>query len=149
MLGEICNSPYVKKYMHEFAEDFTDSPTLRAIQEQCSQHKMYAIGSIPRRSEEQFFNTAFIINPQGQLQDTYDKLHLFDIDIPGKITYKESETFTQGSKACVFDTEFCRFGLAICYDLRFAELGLLMRQKGASVLLYPGSFNQTTGPAHW
>ena len=110
---------------------------------------MYAIGSIPRRAEGQFFNTAFVLNPHGQLQDTYDKLHLFDIDIPGKITYKESETFTQGSKACVLDTEFCRFGLAICYDLRFAELGLLMRQRGASVLLYPGSFNQTTGPAHW
>jgi predicted amidohydrolase len=68
MLGEICNSPYVKKYMHEFAEDFQDSPTLKAIQQQCSQYKMYAIGSIPRRQNEKFFNTAFVINPDGLLQ---------------------------------------------------------------------------------
>ncbi len=78
-----------------------------------------------------------------------DKIHLFDIDIPGKITYKESETFTAGKNVCVFDTEYCKFGLGICYDLRFAELGLIMAQKGARVLLYPGSFNQTTGPLHW
>lgn len=135
--------------MHEFAEDFQDSPTLKAIQQQCSQYKMYAVGSIPRRHNEKFYNTAFVVNPDGHLQEQFDKLHLFDIDIPGKITYKESETFTQGSKACVFQTEYCTMGLAICYDLRFAELGLLMRQKGASVLLYPGSFNQTTGPLHW
>jgi omega-amidase len=78
-----------------------------------------------------------------------DKIHLFDIDIPGKITYKESDTFTAGKKICVFDTEFCKIGLGICYDLRFAELGLLMSQQGARVLVYPGSFNQTTGPLHW
>ncbi len=78
-----------------------------------------------------------------------DKIHLFDIDIPGKITYKESDTFEPGKKICVFDTEFCKIGLGICYDLRFAELGLLMAQQGARVLIYPGSFNQTTGPLHW
>lgn len=104
ILGEICNSPYVKKYMHEYAEDFNDSPTLKAIQQRCSEHKMYAVGSIPRKEGEKYFNTAFVINPQGELQEKFDKLHLFDIDIPGKITYKESETFTQGNKTCVFKT---------------------------------------------
>lgn len=69
--------------------------------------------------------------------------------ILGKITYKESETFTPGKEICVFDTQYCTFGLGICYDLRFAELGLLMSQKGAKVLIYPGSFNQVTGPLHW
>lgn len=74
---------------------------------------------------------------------------MLDIDIPRKITIKESEIFTAGDKICVFDTEYCRIGLGICYDLRFAELGLLMRQKGATMLVYPGSFNQITGPLHW
>ena len=77
------------------------------------------------------------------------KLHLFDIDIPGKITYKESDTFQPGDELCVFDTEFSKVGFAICYDLRFPELALLMRQRGAKVLIYPGSFNLTTGPMHW
>jgi omega-amidase len=77
------------------------------------------------------------------------KIHLFDINIPGKITYKESEVFSAGDHICVFDTEWGKIGLAICYDLRFAELGLLMRQQGAKLLFYPGSFNLTTGPLHW
>lgn len=55
------------------------------------------------------------------------KVHLFDINIPGKITYKESEVFSAGDEACVFDTEWGKIGLSICYDLRFAELALLMR----------------------
>ena len=110
---------------------------------------MYAIGSIPRREENKFFNTGFVINPKGEIQEQYDKMHLFDIDIPGKITYKESDAFTCGNKVCVFDTEFCKMGLGICYDLRFAELGMIMAQQGARVLIYPGSFNQTTGPLNW
>ena len=135
--------------MLKFAEDFNDSPTLKAIQSECQQHKMYAIGSIPRREENKFFNTGFVINPKGEIQEQYDKMHLFDIDIPGKITYKESDAFTCGNKVCVFDTEFCKMGLGICYDLRFAELGMIMAQQGARVLIYPGSFNQTTGPLNW
>lgn len=77
------------------------------------------------------------------------KMHLFDIDIPGKITYKESDTFKSGDEPCVFDTEFGKIGLCICYDIRFPELSLLMRQRGAKILVFPGSFNQTTGPLHW
>jgi predicted amidohydrolase len=65
VLGEICNSPYVKTYIQEFAEDFSDSPTLKAIKEASVQHKMYTIGSIARRANEKLFNTAFVINPKG------------------------------------------------------------------------------------
>ena len=76
-------------------------------------------------------------------------MHLFDINIPGKITYYESETFNKGEKVCVFDTIYCKMGIGICYDLRFPELAMLMRQRGANFLIYPGSFNLTTGPLHW
>ena len=65
VLGQICNSPYVKEYFVKFAEDFADSPTLKAIKEISAQHKMYTIGSIARIANEKLFNTAFVINPQG------------------------------------------------------------------------------------
>ena len=76
-------------------------------------------------------------------------MHLFDINIPGKITYKESSTFTAGNQICVVDTEYCKIGIGICYDLRFSEQALLMAKEGAQVLIYPGSFNLTTGPLHY
>ena len=66
ILGEICNSPYVKNYFKEFAEDFNNSPTLNAIKEQSTKHSMYTIGTIARKApNDKVFNTAFVINPQG------------------------------------------------------------------------------------
>lgn len=76
-------------------------------------------------------------------------MHLFDINIPNKIRYMESETFTAGSQVTVVETEFCKIGLAICYDVRFPELALLMGKRGAKMLIYPGAFNMVTGPLHW
>ena len=108
VLGEVCNSPYTKDWMVKFAEDFSDSKTLEAIKEACATNKMYAVGTIPRIHKEgdkiKYFNTAFVVNPEGKIHEQMDKIHLFDIDIPGKITYKESETFEKGSRICVFDT---------------------------------------------
>ena len=65
ILGEVCNSPYTKEYMLKFAEDFSNSPTLNAIQAICKKSSMYAIGSIPRKCEEKYFNTAFVVNKAG------------------------------------------------------------------------------------
>ena len=76
-------------------------------------------------------------------------VHLFDNDVPGKITYKESETLSPGDAVTVVDTPFGKLGVGICYDMRFSELSLLMREMGASLLVFPGAFNTVTGPAHW
>ena len=76
-------------------------------------------------------------------------MHLFDIDIPGKITFQESQTLSPGNEITTFDTEYGKFGLGICYDIRFAELAMCMTRKGCGFLFYPGAFNMTTGPAHW
>ncbi len=83
ILGEVCNSPYTKEYMIEFAEDFSHSPTLDAIKSECAKYSMYAIGTIPRKSQDKYFNTAFVVSPKGDLLTKMDKIHLFDIDIPG------------------------------------------------------------------
>ncbi|KAG6850468.1 hypothetical protein H0H93_012889 [Arthromyces matolae] len=85
----------------------------------------------------------------GDLVATHRKVHLFDIDIPGKIKFKESETLSGGATTNFFDTDFARIGLGICYDIRFPELAMISARKGCHVLVYPGAFNLTTGPLHW
>ena len=77
------------------------------------------------------------------------KMHLFDIDVKGGQTFRESATLTAGDTVTVFDTEFGKMGLCICFDIRFPELGRLMALKGAKVIFVPAAFNETTGPAHW
>ncbi|XP_055423897.1 omega-amidase NIT2 isoform X3 [Bubalus kerabau] len=77
------------------------------------------------------------------------ELHLFDIDVPGKITFQESETLSPGDSFSAFDTPYCKVGLGICYDIRFTELAQIYAQRGCQLLVYPGAFNLTTGPAHW
>ena len=76
-------------------------------------------------------------------------MHLFDIDVKGGQSFRESETLTPGDAVTVFDTEFGRMGLCVCFDIRFPELARLMALKGARVIFVPAAFNMTTGPAHW
>ncbi len=78
--------------------------------------------------------------PQGQLLATHRKVHLFDIDIPGKITFKESDTLAAGNALTVVDTPAGRVGVGICYDVRFAEMAMIYAQKGAQLIVYPGVF---------
>lgn len=73
------------------------------------------------------------------------KTHLFDIDIPGKITFKESDTLTPGSELTCLSTKYGKIGVGICYDLRFPELTMAYRRKGAQLIVFPGAFNMTTG----
>jgi len=75
-------------------------------------------------------------------------MHLFDVDIPD-IEFKESDTITPGNRVTVVDTDPIKIGVAICYDIRFPELFRLMALKGADIMVVPGAFNMTTGPAHW
>jgi len=77
-------------------------------------------------------------------------MHLFDVDMPGKITFRESETLTAGSEFGCFSTPWGHIGLGICYDLRFPELASVLRhERKCEILVYPGAFNTTTGPIHW
>ena len=77
-------------------------------------------------------------------------MHLFDIDIPGKIKFKESEVLTPGDNVTILDLpEYGKIGVAICYDVRFPELAMIAARKGCFLLLYPGAFNLTTGELHW
>ena len=84
----------------------------------------------------------------GSMIAMHRKIHLFDIDIPGKITFKESLVLSPGDKQTIFETKYGKMGLGICYDMRFPELCMAAARNGALIMLYPGAFNTTTGPMH-
>ena len=74
---------------------------------------------------------------------------IFDIDVSGGQYFKESDTLIAGNDITVFDTEFGKIGVCICYDIRFVELSRIMALEGANIIIVPAAFNMTTGPAHW
>ncbi|KAJ7646690.1 carbon-nitrogen hydrolase [Roridomyces roridus] len=129
----------------------TQSETVKMLSGVAKETKIWLIGgTIPERDvDDKVYNTCTVYNPDGVLVAIHRKVHLFDIDIPGKIKFKESETLTGGSSTTFFDTEFARIGLGICYDVRFPELAMIAARQGAQVLIYPSAFNTTTGPLHW
>lgn len=150
ILPEMFNCPYSNGKFPEYAEEEENSPTLDTISKAASSLGIYIIaGSIPEARSGKLFNTCFIFNKKGEIIGKHRKMHLFDIDIPGKITFKESDMLSSGAKVTVVDTEYCKVGVAICYDVRFPELSRLMALKGAELIVIPGAFNMTTGPAHW
>ncbi len=150
ILPEMFNCPYDNEKFREYAENRTDSRTLQVVSAAARKFKLHLVaGSIPEAEDGKIYNSSFIFNPEGVLIGHHRKLHLFDIDIPGEISFKESETITSGDRITVLETVICRLGVAICYDIRFPELLRLMALKGVELMVIPGAFNQKTGPAHW
>ncbi|MDQ7019998.1 MAG: carbon-nitrogen hydrolase family protein [Robiginitomaculum sp.] len=94
-------------------------------------------------------NRSFLINPQGEIVARYDKIHLFDVTINDRETWRESDYFRAGSRAVITQAGPATLGLSICYDLRFATLYRLLAQNGANVLTVPSAFTRVTGRAHW
>jgi len=149
-LPECFNSPYGTQYFKEYSEPVPDGQSCKMLQNAAMDNNVYLIGgSIPESCDGKLYNTSTVWCPQGNLLATYRKIHLFDIDVPGKITFKESEALSPGNSFTSFDTPWCKIGLGICYDMRFAEVAQVYRDMGCKVLVYPGAFNMTTGPAHW
>lgn len=149
VLPEMFTCPYANKYFPEYAEE-EDGPTLAALSRAASEHNIYVVGgSIPEKSGGRLYNTSFVFDRQGKRIARHRKVHLFDIDVRGGQSFKESDTFTPGDEVTVFSTEFGKMGLCICFDIRFPELSRLMALEGAKVMIVPAAFNMTTGPAHW
>ena len=110
---------------------------------------MSGVSSPFHSPQGQIYNCCVVFGPEGSLLTKHRKMHLFDIDIPGKMTFKESDTLTAGDTVTLFDTPYGRIGVGICYDIRFPQLANIYRDAGAQLIVYPGNFNLTTGPAHW
>ena len=107
------------------------------------------IGSLAIRAGDKIANRAFLIGADGTIVAAYDKLHLFDVDLPSGERWRESATYTGGACAVVAPTPWAEFGLGICYDIRFPALYRALAEAGASVLTAPACFTRQTGEAHW
>jgi len=108
------------------------------------------IGSMAVRvGEDQAANRGYMIGPDGLVLARYDKIHMFDVDLPDGESWRESATYRPGSAAMVVDTPLTRFGMGICYDVRFPQVFRSQAVAGAMVLTAPAAFTQQTGKAHW
>ena len=103
-----------------------------------------------KAKKEYLYNTSLTFNPQGSLIGVHRKIHLFDIDIPGKIKFTESDVLSPGHTPTLINLPpYGSIGVQICYDIRFPELSAIYARKGAFAVVVPGAFNLTTGPLHW
>ncbi|WP_342153782.1 carbon-nitrogen hydrolase family protein [Methylorubrum sp. SB2] len=107
------------------------------------------IGSLAIREGQKIANRAFLIDAEGAIRASYDKLHLYDVDLPNGESWRESATYSGGACAVVAQTQLAAFGLTICYDLRFPALYRALAEAGATVLTAPACFTRQTGEAHW
>lgn len=110
-----------------------------------------SLGSLALKggSDGRLVNRSFLIDATGTVRARYDKIHLFDVDLPTGESWRESAAYAPGSEAVVADTPIGRLGLSICYDLRFPALYAALSAAGATVLSIPAAFTAPTGQAHW
>lgn len=111
------------------------------------------IGSMPIKTcvegQEKLVNRSYLFSPDGAIAARYDKIHMFDVDLPKGQSYRESSSFQAGERAVVASLPWGRLGLSICYDLRFPALYRKLAQNGAEMISVPAAFTKVTGEAHW
>ena len=147
-LPEMFNCPYSRKYFRTIGVQGHES-SVKAMSSWARENRIVLIGgSVPEIEDGKIYNTCFVFNEKGEQIARHRKIHLFDVDIPG-MCFRESDTFTSGRDITVFDTRYGRFGVAICFDVRFPELFRAMAKRGAQMIFLPAQFNMKTGPAHW
>jgi predicted amidohydrolase len=130
-----------------------DGPTVGRFRELAARLGIHLLlGSFNERADgdaARCHNTSVLLGPDGALLATYRKIHLFDVAVPGGVTFRESETVVPGEAPVVADTSLGRLGLSICYDLRFGELYRRLAADGATLLTVPSAFTLATGKDHW
>ena len=156
ILPEMFCCPYANEYFPKYAEE-KGGRIYRSLSETASEAGLVLVGGsfpelVPAAEEggkSKLYNTCFVFDADGNEIAFHRKAHLFDIDVEGGQHFHESEVFTPGDRATVFDACGHRFGLAICFDVRFAEFFRKMCRMGAEAIVLPAAFNMTTGPMHW
>jgi predicted amidohydrolase len=136
-------------HLHDEAQD----PVLAAVREAAARFGLWVhIGSLALKGERddgRLVNRGFLIDSAGEIRARYDKIHLFDVDLPTGETWRESASYAGGERAVVAETPLGKLGLSICYDLRFPDLYRALTGAGATILAIPAAFTVPTGQAHW
>lgn len=154
--GEMFTCPYDTAVFADYAEP-EGGPCFEFFSDLARKYHIWlSPGTIPERDAEgHIYNTAYVFERDGNCVAKHRKKHLFDIDVKpdgtggGGQKFRESDVLTAGDEVTVFDTEFGKAALAVCFDVRFPEDFLQMAEQGVKLILIPASFNTTTGPLHW
>ncbi len=130
-----------------------DDHVLAAVRDAAAKAGLWVhLGSLALKSEDQegrLVNRTFVIDDSGAIRARYDKIHLFDVDLPNGESWRESTSYAPGAQAIVVETPWGMLGLSICYDLRFPDLYRALTDAGATMLAIPAAFTVPTGQAHW
>ena len=130
--------------------DESNLAEIAAFSEVAKSHRIWLlIGSLAVKSGDRAANRSFLFAPDGNVVARYDKIHMFDVDLPGGESWKESKIYAPGERAVVVRADIGQIGLSICYDVRFPQLYRALSQNGAEVLCVPAAFTAQTGRAHW
>lgn len=126
-------------------------PVLAAVRDAAARAGIWVhIGSLAiRRDDGRYANRGYVIDGSGAIRARYDKLHLFDVDLPSGESWRESASYAPGDAAVVVATPVGMLGMSICYDLRFPDLYAALSNAGATILAIPAAFTRPTGLAHW
>ncbi len=149
----------VGKLRREKARDEANHPVLAALREVAQETGVWLlIGSLAvdlsrepgtAEGEQRLANRSYLVDPSGAVMARYDKIHMFDVDLAGGESYRESNAFRPGSRAVLAETPWGVLGMTVCYDLRFPHLYRALAQAGADFLAIPSAFTVPTGKAHW
>ena len=149
VLPEMWCCPYNNAAFVQYAEP-QGGETWRLLRDTARACGVWLVaGSVPERDGDAIYNTCYVFDPQGTQQAKHRKVHLFDNDVAGGQRFFESDTLSPGQQYTLVDTPFGKLGVAICFDVRFAELFRILALEGARLIVVPAAFNMTTGPAHW
>lgn len=137
----------------EHMRDEASDPVLAAVRAAAARSRIWVhLGSLAlsgERDDGRLVNRGFLIDSEGAIRARYDKIHLFDVDLPTGESWRESASYAGGERAVVAETPLGRIGLSICYDLRFPDLYRALSGAGATILSIPAAFTVPTGEAHW
>ncbi|MBN9149092.1 MULTISPECIES: carbon-nitrogen hydrolase family protein [unclassified Nitrobacter] len=148
-VSNIMQTDRVALFEHLRSED--DDRSLAAYRDLARELKIYLnVGSLAlRATPDRAVNRSFLIGPSGDILARYDKIHMFDIDLGGGESYRESANYQPGETAVVAELPWGKLGMTICYDVRFPALYRALAEAGASFLTVPSAFTRKTGEAHW
>ncbi|MEZ8142642.1 amidohydrolase [Enterovibrio norvegicus FF-33] len=141
-----------KEDYEKYAEELGHGPLQKRLSELAFELGIWLVmGSFPIRNHDGTLSTTCLVyDAAGNLRASYEKLHMFDVDIADNHrSYRESDTFRAGENLALVDTPFGMLGLSICYDIRFPQLYAALRQRGADIIVVPAAFTKVTGAAHW
>ncbi|KAJ3429379.1 nitrilase-related [Anaeramoeba flamelloides] len=153
VLGESFLHPYDMYILKRNRTSISESVACHEFSMLAKKHQATIVGgTIPEKipdDPKHIYNTSVVFSPFGTILGKYRKIHMFDVEVQGQVTYKESDHVRSGQELGVFGTTFGNLGVIICHDLRFAELSLLYRKLNCNILVVPACFSMFTGQRQW